>query len=343
MAPKSPHQTVIIRKIIRKSGEEEGQHGAWKIAYADFVTAMMAFFLLMWLISMVSDEGREGIARYFTPIPTDNNDGGAGGIMGGTSISSSGFLQDARSTPTLSAINAGQNADNRGARSPTYSSNDKTTEKKKDEFFSEYNLNPVTKEPREDQINQFILDKENRVFEETKKQLLQAIEELPELKALKDSFIIEQTPEGLRIQIVDQKKISMFPSGGANMFRHTYELLAAITKVIKKLDNKISISGHTDSEPFSNSEFYTNWELSSDRSNASRRVMIENGFPEKRISYVAAKGSSEPLDPKNPKSERNRRISIVLLRQNTGDAQSRVSSPPLADLRQGIASEAKAP
>lgn len=334
-APKSPQKVVIIKKIIKKSGEEEAQHGAWKIAYADFVTAMMAFFLLMWLVSMVSDEGRDGIARYFTPIPNDSNDGGAGGIMGGTSISSPGFLQDASSTLTLSATNSGQNADNRGARSPTYSPNDKTKEKKKDEFFSEYNMNPVTKEPREDQIDQFILDKENRAFEETQKQLLQAIDELPELKALKDSFIIEQTPEGLRIQIVDQKKISMFPSGGANMFRHTYVLLSAITKVIKKLDNKISISGHTDSELFSNSDFYNNWELSADRANASRRVIIENGFPETRIDYVAAKGANEPLDPKDPKAEKNRRISIVLLRKNINARSSKPVAAP-ADLRKGI-------
>lgn len=140
------------------------------------------------------------------------------------------------------------------------------------------------------------------------------LESSPELKQWLESLLIEETPEGLRIQILDQDKKSMFPSGSASMHPHTEKLLSHVAKIIQKTPNALSISGHTDANPYS-TKHYTNWELSSDRANASRRTLEENGIENKRFAAVIGKEAREPFIKNNPLSAQNRRISITLLRQ----------------------------
>jgi len=308
---------IIIIKKVKKVKKIISASGAWKIAYADFVTAMMAFFLVMWLLAAVSADQLEGVSRFFTPIGVNNGTGGSNGVLGGKTVSQPGFLTDNQTSPGMAKQGAGRTIED-GFKDSTNNNTDEsesTDSKSGEEFLSEFDVNPVTKKPYQDQIDQFILDKENRAFEDTKKQLMQAIQEIPDFHKVKESLVIDQTPEGLRIQIVDQKKLSMFPKGKTNMYRHTYNLIKTVSKVITGLDNLISVSGHTDANPFSKSDFYGNWELSSDRANASRRVLIENGFPEHRIYAVMGKASTDPLVAGNKSAERNRRISITLRRK----------------------------
>jgi chemotaxis protein MotB len=138
----------------------------------------------------------------------------------------------------------------------------------------------------------------------------------PEIAALRENVIIDMTPAGMRIQLVDKEGGSMFAAGGATMPARTRALLAEITRVIAELPNDLSISGHTDAEPFGAANGDTNWELSSDRANASRRVITENGFPEHRVREVVGKADSDPLTPEDPFLPENRRISLILLRNS---------------------------
>ena len=139
---------------------------------------------------------------------------------------------------------------------------------------------------------------------------------MPELTQLQDSLIVEQTPEGLRIQLVDQAGYSMFALGSAQPNEQTRRLVQLVSRVVTQMDNKISISGHTDSRPYRAANGYTNWELSSDRANAARRLLIESGLGANRIALVQGRADTDPLLPTEPESEQNRRISIVLLREN---------------------------
>jgi chemotaxis protein MotB len=145
--------------------------------------------------------------------------------------------------------------------------------------------------------------------------LRQAIESIPELAQLKDSLLIDQTPEGLRIQIADQEGTSMFPLGSAEPNPSMQRLISLVGAVIEKLPNRISVSGHTDDRQYRSVNGYTNWELSADRANAARRMLAESGLIAGRVALVQGRAATEPLLPDDPLSARNRRISIVLLRE----------------------------
>lgn len=160
---------------------------------------------------------------------------------------------------------------------------------------------------------------EEQRMEDAKKALEKAIEANPELAKLKENLLIDMTPEGLRIQVIDQKGNPMFASGSARMFEKTEKLLLQVGEVVKTQSNEISIRGHTDSVPYGKGADYTNWELSSDRANSSRRVLLESGLKPERIFNVVGKADTEHLVPQEPESPRNRRISIVLLKQELTD------------------------
>lgn len=261
------NRPIIIKKI--KKVEGHGHHGgAWKVAYADFVTAMMAFFLLLWLLSSTTDEQKQGIAEYFNPTLALTKAGAGTGVMGGTtpedgiSISAAGAI--APVVPTTS-VESANNDDER--------------------------------------------------FKEAEAALKQAIQDVPELKDLADSLLIDNTPEGMRIQIVDQDRRSMFPSGSSEMFDYTKKLVSLVAQVVTAMPNKIALGGHTDAVPFRSGD-YTNWELSSDRANALRKQLIAEKIPQNRISRVSGYADRELLDKEDPKSSHNRRISILLLRED---------------------------
>ena len=264
-------QPIIIKKVNKGGHAHHG--GAWKIAYADFVTAMMAFFLLLWLLSSVTQEQLEGISNYFDPTDvTEAQFSGSGGLLGGKTVTEEGAATDSI-TMDLPPPKAGA-----GSAAALISEN------------------------------------EDEQFEEAKQQIEDALQSLPQLKKLAESLVIENTPEGLKIQLIDQDGLALFPSGSAKMYLHTRRLIEVVSKVIMSLPQQISISGHTDAVPFLASGGYSNWELSSDRANSARRELLHFKVPAQRYSRVVGKAATEPLLPDDPRNSRNRRLSIILLR-----------------------------
>jgi chemotaxis protein MotB len=164
------------------------------------------------------------------------------------------------------------------------------------------------------QAEQMLRDREEKQFDAAEHALRQAIQDVPELRNLADSLVIDRTPEGLRIQIVDQDRMSMFPLGSSDMVEPARRLMTLIAQVVKKLPEKIAITGHTDANPYTRGGSYGNWELSVDRANASRRELLTDGIAAERVTRVVGVAEREPLVA-DPLSPRNRRISIVLLRQ----------------------------
>lgn len=271
--------------------------GAWKVAYADFVTAMMAFFLLLWLLNVTTDEQKNAISNYFDPThpKVSSAESGAGGVLGGLTMSPQGAMSS-----TMNPLVPQQQ--------------NKETSRGKD------SKSKVAKAREE---------AEKKRFKSAEEKLKQAIKENPKLAALAKNLLIDMTPEGLRIQIVDQDGESMFPSGSAKMYDKTKDLLLAITDIILSMPNELSVRGHTDATRYSEGATYTNWELSSDRANASRRVMMGGGITLDRLNNVMGKAETEPLIAENPLDARNRRITIILLKEEltnpeteeTGDEQ----------------------
>ena len=303
---------IVIKKIKKVAGGHHG--GAWKVAYADFVTAMMAFFLLMWLLNSTSKEQKEGIAEYFDPTPTivSNAQSGAGGVMGGLTVSPEGAR--------MSDINP---------MMPTKTPPSQAQKSPKD----------MTDEELEAEKKK----REEKSFENVKKQIEEAIAN-SDLKDLEKNLKVDMTPEGLRIQIVDQEGASMFPIGSAVPFAKTEKLLAKLAQIIATMPNQVSIRGHTDGAPYSEGANYTNWELSSDRANSSRRVLLENGIPTAKISNVVGKADTDHYIKDNPLDPENRRISIILLKNgltkeagtaNSMDKTAPATAPPTYTPSQG--------
>lgn len=287
---------IVIKKVIKGGGGHHG--GAWKVAYADFVTAMMAFFLLMWLLNATTEQQRKGISEYFDPTPMEvsSNTSGAGGVMGGLTVSEVG----SRAADNQPIVHNDQQ--------PNPDADDKPTTKT--------NLNAQDLEQAaEEKLRAELEKREDAKFEQVKEQLEQAIQN-SDLKGLTKNLVVDMTPEGLRIQIVDRDGESMFPTGSAVPYEKTVNLLTSVADIIKAMPNQISVRGHTDSAPYSMGANYTNWELSADRANASRRVLLKAGIDIKKLSNVVGKASTEPLKTDNPLDPQNRRISIILLRDS---------------------------
>ena len=271
MANNGEKQPIIIKKVNKGGHAHHG--GAWKIAYADFVTAMMAFFLLLWLLGSVTQEQLEGISNYFDPTDvTEAQFSGSGGLLGGKIVTEEGAATDSI-TMDLPPPKAGAGA-----------------------------------------AAALISEDEDEQFEEAKQKIENAFQSAPQLKKFAESLIIENTPEGLKIQLIDQDGLALFPSGSDKMYLHTRRLIEVASKVIMNMPQQISISGHTDAVPFLASGGYSNWELSSDRANSARRELLHFKVPTQRYSRVVGKAATEPLLPDDPKNSRNRRLSIILLR-----------------------------
>lgn len=302
-------QPIIVKKI-KKGGH--GHHGgAWKVAYADFVTAMMAFFLLLWLLNVTTDEQKAGIADFFAPASLSKSTSGAGGILGGQTLVKEGSRISSDGVPSV-VVNIGDvdtdedtEYDFEG-RKKYDASGDGEGESKTD----------VEVDLTEEQLEEALAKQEQQQFDEAVEQIEQAIEEAPEeLQELAEHLLLDQTEEGLRIQLVDKSGKSMFAKGSADLGAQAKELMKLVSGVIDKLPNRIKISGHTDATPYRNKTGYGNWELSADRANASRRGLLDLGVPADRIASVTGVAAQEPLVPEDPYAESNRRISIVLLRR----------------------------
>lgn len=271
----------IIIKNIKKGGGHHG--GAWKVAYADFVTAMMAFFLLLWLLNVSTDEQLNAISNYFDPTHPKiaETRSGSDGLMGGLSVSTEGAMVT-QVQPLTQPTPTGQAGDR--AKSA------------------------------EDAARKKAAAEEEKRFEDAQKELEQKIMEVPELAAMAENLLVDMTPEGLRIQMVDSEGKSMFESGSAKLKQEAQLLLGMISEIIKPLPNDLSIRGHTDSSGYGPGADYTNWELSADRANASRKALELFAFPPERINNVVGKADREPLKKDDPYHPSNRRISIILLK-----------------------------
>jgi len=289
-------QPIIIKKIVKGGGHHGG---AWKVAYADFVTAMMAFFLLLWLLNVVTDEKKEALSNYFDPSSTkvSENTSGAGGVMGGLTMSPQGAMVSTVQ-PISAPARTGTAVNNNSARK----SPDGVNKSSK-------------KELKKEAVKEALRKAEQEKFEDAKARIEDAIAKDPDLKDLLKNLIIDMTPEGLRIQIVDEKGRPMFASGSARMLDITKQLVDKVGNVIQELPNEISIKGHTDSSPYGAGATYTNWELSADRANAARRQLSASGINPEKINNIAGKADTELLLPEDPNNARNRRISITLLKE----------------------------
>lgn len=270
---------IVVKKIKKTAAGHHG--GAWKIAYADFVTAMMAFFLLMWLLGSSSKQQLEGISEYFkTPLKV--------ALMGGSSVGASDTL-----------IKGGGGKDmtkKQGQVKPV--DGPKGKQKAVD-------AEDVKKE----------LEKIEKVkLEELKKKIEKAIEDSPNLSKFKNQLLLDITSEGLRVQIVDEQNRAMFNSSKAEMQPYAKQILQELGQMLNGVTNKISLSGHTDATPYPNGEkSYSNWELSSDRANASRRELVAGGMDETKLLRVVGLSSASLFDKENPFNATNRRISIIIM------------------------------
>ncbi len=280
-------QPIVIKRIKKVAGGHHG--GAWKIAYADFVTAMMAFFLLMWLLGSTAKGDLQGIAEYFkTPLKV--------ALQGGSGSGDS------------SSIIKGGGKDltrKEGQVNKTSEPQDKRA----------INLEAAKAE----------LEKlEGEKLKQLKSRLEAAIDANPNLKQFKRQLLIDITTEGLRIQIVDEKNRPMFDLAGAELKPYTRDILHEIGRVLNEVNNRISLSGHTDAAQYSNGERgYSNWELSADRANASRRALIAGGMSGDKMLRVVGLSSSVLFNSKDSLDPINRRISIIVLNKKTEEAISK--------------------
>ena len=274
---------IVIKKITKRSVHHGGQ---WKIAYADFVTAMMAFFLLMWLLSTSSKAELQGISEYFqTPLQIMPSRGD--GTYDGTSIIQGG----------------GQDlAQHRGR-------------------LKKYNPEADTK-PLSLKAAQAELERIDKLrLEDLKERLERLIESNATMRQFRKQLLVDITTEGLRIQIVDDRNRPMFALARAELEPHTRDILQKLGDVLNAMPNKVSLSGHTDATPYASGEkHYSNWELSADRANASRRELVAGGMSEQKIMRVVGLSSAALFDKDDPANPVNRRISIIVMSKKAAAA-----------------------
>jgi chemotaxis protein MotB len=275
-----------VIKRIKKSGGDGHHGGAWKVAYADFVTAMMAFFLLMWLINTTTPEQKRGIADYFAAQNISKSSSGAGGVLAGTVFGAEG----SRAGGAMTAMTAQQ------APSRPEQETRSTTEAE---------LKGGAEQARE----------RDRDFQQAEMSLRQAMQQMPDIAELSRNLIVNETAEGLNIQLVDQDGQAMFQPGTAVPLPRTRLLLQQVARILDRLPNRIAITGHTDAANFQGPDGTTNWELSAARANAARAVLASQGIESDRIFEVAGKAGTDPLLPNDPYASANRRISILLMRE----------------------------
>jgi chemotaxis protein MotB len=309
-------QPIIIKKI-KKAGHGGHHGGAWKIAYADFVTAMMAFFLLMWLLGSTDEKTKKGISEYFQNPFGVNISAGGEGTGDRTSIIQAGGSD-------LKSQDEGQV--HQGEEVP----------------------------PPPDDIQKLAEEQEKKKLEELQEKIEEMVKANPSLAEYKDQIKLERTPEGLKIQIVDAKNRPMFKLARSSIEDYAQTILKALAPVINELPNKVSINGHTDALPYpTNKSGYSNWELSTDRANVARHELTDGGLAEEKVLRVVGLASSIPYTADNPTDPMNRRISIIVMNKKTenqvlheGAAEEPSSLPVLppvpADVQQNIQTDGSA-
>ncbi|MGE5466433.1 MAG: flagellar motor protein MotB [Ignavibacteria bacterium] len=277
-------QPIVVKKIKKSGGGAHG--GAWKIAYADFVTAMMAFFLLMWLLGSTTKGDLKGIADYFaTPMRVALLGGSGSGDA--TSVISGGGEDLTRS---YGQVKKGDNTPERAAANPQ-------------------------------RIREEFEQKEKERLQELKREIEKMIDSNPTLRQFRSQMLLDITSEGLRIQIVDEKNRPMFDLSSSELKPYTKEILHEIGRTLNEVPNRISLSGHTDATPYAGgNKGFGNWELSTNRANASRRELLVGGMEDGKIMRVVGLASTVLYDKQDPYNPINRRISIVVMNKRTEEA-----------------------
>lgn len=293
----SNERPIVIKKVKKVSGG--GHHGgAWKVAYADFTTAMMAFFMLLWLLNVSDEVTLAGLADYFTPTNASmSNSSGAGGILGGTSMESTGASNSGSATISFTTPQKATNttADNDAESGESYRQG-------------------MAEEKAAVDWDAKVVTREDKMFGQVQQSLKTAIQESETLQRHQDQIIVEQTPDGLRIQLIDKDRRSMYKRGSAELYPFAKDLLKIVGKVIQGLPNRIAVSGHTDSSASAPGD-YGNWELSADRANAARRILSGADVRADRFSEVTGRASTDPLFPDEPLRAENKRVTLLLLRE----------------------------
>lgn len=279
---------IVIKKV--RKGHHAHHGGAWKVAFADFVTAMMAFFLLMWLMGSTSKEEKAAISEYFLNPSIYE---GASQAPSKESNLIQGKVGTSDNPVHVEAPVAAEQTGHEGPRETV---------------------------PDEQALEDLAREMEKRRLQELLEELNAAIEQSQALQPFKDQLLLDITPEGLRIQILDKENRSMFDSGSSQLKSYTEAILEEIAQIINHVPNRISISGHTDATPYQGREDYSNWELSSDRANAARRILVRAGLEQDKIGRVVGLASSVLFDKADPYHPINRRISIIVLNRRTAEA-----------------------
>ncbi len=296
MASSGGEQPIVIKK---KKVAGHGHHGgAWKVAYADFVTAMMAFFLLLWLLGSTSKEEKEAIQGYFQD-PSGSLAGQGGGL----------------DAPGAAQVGPG------GANSGIIDWNNPLTQPERTRDPLAQNESPNLQQATDEEVAREQAAREKESLEALQRELEQELaRDDSAFTALRDQILIDQTALGLRIQIVDEDKRPMFALGSRELEPYAEDVLYTLATILDKVVNKLSVNGHTDSTPYGPGADYTNWELSADRANSARRALLGGGYPEGKILTVQGMGSSVPRVRDEPDDSSNRRIVILVLKKEIEDA-----------------------
>jgi chemotaxis protein MotB len=295
----------IIRKIIVEEGHAGAHGGAWKIALADMMTAMMAFFLLMWLLGATDEEKRKNVADYFRLSSHSQivfgELAGSNGLFGGKSIiDTEGFPFTAAQTALLERLTPQA----QGGAAESFGSSNQENNK---DGPSEQAPGMDKATPSQKQ------DKEN--FDKLEKDIKKKLSESKQFEKIKDQVSITREKDGLRIEVIDKADFAMYGSGGAAMGAKAAALMAEVSKSLKPLPNKLAIRGHTDSTGFPLDSMRNNWSLSTERADATRQFMQAQGISTNRFSRIEGVADTNPNVPGNPADPRNRRVSITVLNQ----------------------------
>ena len=297
---------IVIKKVI-DDGHGGAHGGAWKIALADMMTAMMAFFLLMWLLGASNADQRKSIADYFKPSSHSMTPfgqlAGSNGVLGGRSIiDPDAFPYAARQTGLLERLTprseGGPNPDtDPGPENENEAPDpDKLTPEQKKKIAAEA-----------DEAN----------FQKLEKEIKQKLGENKRLENLKDQVAISRDKQGLRIEIIDKADFAMFPSGTNSMQGRAQALIGEVAASLATMPNKIAIRGHTDSVPFQSPDGRNNWSLSAERAEATRQILEKKGIPESRFTRIEGVADTDPANAKDPRDPRIRRMCITVLNHDT--------------------------
>ncbi len=312
-APASPEQAAPALEPIVKKKKIEGDHagahgGAWKIALADMMTAMMAFFLLMWLLGATTEDQRKSIADYFKPtshsLANMSRSAGTGGIMGGNSVldpdgmpyagqRTSLFKRDTPRSEAGTKKDAGESADENN-----------------DQHAGQLN---------EEERERIAAETDKKNFDKLEQEVKEKLAQNPQLDKIKEQVKFVREKEGLRIEVIDKADFSMFGLGNAKMQGRAETLIREVAKSVSDLPNKVAVRGHTDSLAYDDG-VRSNWSLSGDRAESTRRIMQGAGIPGERFAKIEGVADTAPYIPDNPADPRNRRISITILHQ-TGEGR----------------------